>query len=76
MTQVEIRPRLHDAETTSQILGGLVSANWLEDKAAAGEIPCTRLGRKPGWTDDDIAQLLAEHAYDSTGRKVDGRKAR
>lgn len=69
MTEADIRPRLHDAAATSRILGGLVSANWLEEKAAAGEIPCTRLGRKPGWTDADIDELLAEHAFDSTGRK-------
>lgn len=73
MTETEIRPRLHDAETTSKILGGIVSERWLEDRAAAGDIPCTRLGRSVGWTDDNITQLLAENCFDSTGRKV-GRK--
>jgi hypothetical protein len=64
--------RLHDAETTSRILGGVVSAGWLKDHT--GEIPCTRLGRFTGWTDNDITRLLAENAYDSAGRKVARRR--
>ena len=64
-----IRQRLHDAEATSQILGGVVSPNWLMDHV--DEIPCTRLGRFIGWSDDNIAQLLAENSFDSTGKRVE-----
>ena len=65
--------RLYDAETTSKILGGVVSANWLMEHV--NEIPCTRLGRFIGWSDDNITQLLAENRFDSYGRrKASGRK--
>lgn len=74
MTDIDVTPRLHDAETTSRILGGVVSANWLQEHA--DQIPCTRLGRSIGWSDDNITQLLAENCFDSSGRKVGDRKPR
>ncbi|HZU54838.1 MAG TPA: hypothetical protein VFA06_03110 [Actinocrinis sp.] len=60
-------PRLHDYETTSKILGGIVSARWLEDHK--DELHHTRFGRAVGFTDEDITLNLAEHAFDSTGRR-------
>lgn len=73
-TETEVVERLHSAEVTSKILGGVVTANWLAEHI--NELWHTRLGRSIGFTDDNIARNLAENCFDSSGRKVDDRKPR
>jgi len=67
----ETRVLLHDAEATSELLGKVVSANWLTRKAGLGLIPCTRIGRRAMWSDNDIAELIRENYCDprNYGRK-------
>jgi hypothetical protein len=63
---------LHDAQETSLILAGAVTANWLIRKAGLGLIPHTRVGRFARWSDADIDQIVRENYCDphNYGRKA------
>lgn len=76
MTETETRPLLHDAEETSKILGGAVSAYWLTRHAGRRDIPHTRIGRSAWWSDADIERLVAENYCDprNYGRKARSRR--
>ena len=52
--------QLHTPAEAAKILK--VRESWLRTKAAARAIPCTFLGKHLRFSDDDIAQIMAEGA--------------
>jgi hypothetical protein len=68
-------PLLMTADQASERLGGIVSARWLRDRAAAAAIPHTQLGRKRCWSEDDLTALIKGGYVDpeTRGRKVQRR---
>jgi excisionase family DNA binding protein len=60
--------QLHTPAEAAKILR--VRESWLRTKAAARAIPCTFLGKHLRFSDDDIAQIMAEGARKPiTGRR-------
>jgi excisionase family DNA binding protein len=53
-------PQLHTPAEAAEILS--VRESWLRGKAAARAIPCTFVGKHLRFSDDDIAQIVAEGA--------------
>ena len=51
---------LHTPAEAAQILS--IRESWLRGKAAARAIPCTFVGKHLRFSDDDIAQIMAEGA--------------
>jgi len=49
---------LIDKHATAEWLG--VSVSWVEKKAAAREIPFTKIGNENRWSADDLAEIVAE----------------
>lgn len=70
MTEIDTRtgtgPLLLDAEQASKRLGTdsngrpLVSAHWLRRKAGKRLIPCTYIGTKPRWSEQDLLELIEQ----------------
>jgi excisionase family DNA binding protein len=52
--------RLHTPAEAAEILR--VPESWLRTKVAARAIPCTFIGKHLRFSDDDIAQIMAEGA--------------
>ena len=63
--------RLHTPAEAAEILR--IRESWLRDKAAARVIPCTFIGKHLRFSDDDIAQIMAEGAQQPVTR---GRRTR
>lgn len=65
-TQPALAPLLLDAEQASARLGlasngkPLVSAYWLRRKAGLGLIPCTRIGDRSFWSEQDLLALIEQ----------------
>jgi len=60
------------AAETSARLGGIISAFWLERRAAAAEIPCTYIGGHLGFTEEHMRWLIEKGVRDPEmyGRKT------
>jgi hypothetical protein len=60
------QPLLLDAEQASARLGTdsngrpLVSAHWLRRKAGKRLIPCTFIGTRPRWSEQDLLDLIEQ----------------
>jgi excisionase family DNA binding protein len=52
--------QLHTTAEAAEILK--IRESWLRAKAAARVIPCTFIGKHLRFSDDDIAQIMAEGA--------------
>ena len=52
--------QLHTPAEAAEILR--IRESWLRAKAAARAIPCTFIGKHLRFSDDDIAQIMAEGA--------------
>jgi excisionase family DNA binding protein len=52
--------QLHTPAEAAEILK--IRESWLRAKAAARSIPCTFIGKHLRFSDDDIAQIMAEGA--------------
>jgi excisionase family DNA binding protein len=52
--------QLHTPAEASEILN--IRESWLRHKAAARAIPCTFVGKHLRFSDDDIAQIVAQGA--------------
>jgi excisionase family DNA binding protein len=52
--------QLHTPAEAAEILR--IRESWLRTKAAARTIPCTFIGKHLRFSDDDIAQIMAEGA--------------
>ena len=52
--------RLHTPAEAAEILR--IRESWLRAKATARAIPCTFIGKHLRFSDDDIAQIMAEGA--------------
>lgn len=55
-------------EQAAGLLGGVVTGRWLNDRAAAGDIPCLQLGKARAFTPahlESIAALFERPARDS-----------
>jgi excisionase family DNA binding protein len=52
--------QLHTPAEASEILN--IRESWLRHKAAARAIPCTFVGKHLRFSDDDIAQIMAQGA--------------
>jgi excisionase family DNA binding protein len=52
--------QLHTPAEAAEILR--IRESWLRDKAATRAIPCTFIGKHLRFSDDDIAQIMAEGA--------------
>jgi excisionase family DNA binding protein len=52
--------QLHTPAEAAEILR--IRESWLRHKAAARAIPCTFIGKHLRFSDDDIAQIMAEGA--------------
>ena len=52
--------QLHTPAEAAEILK--IRESWLRTKAAARAIPCTFIGKHLRFSDDDIAQIMAEGA--------------
>jgi excisionase family DNA binding protein len=59
--------QLHTPAEAAEILR--VRESWLRTKAAARAIPCTFLGKHLRFSDDDIAQIMAEGARKPMARR-------
>lgn len=72
-------PLLYTAQQAAERLGRdangrlLISAFWLERRAAARAIPCTYLGRRLCFSEDNLRELIAGAYCDP---KTGGRKRR
>ena len=73
MSPANLDPLLWNAREASERLGKIVSAYWLERQAAARAIPCTYLGKKLGFSEADLAELLEQRRNNPATR---GRTAR
>ncbi len=51
-----------------------IRESWLRDKAAARVIPCTFVGKHLRFSDDDIAQIVAEGARPPVTRRRSTRR--
>ena len=51
-----------------------IRESWLRDKAAARVIPCTFVGKHLRFSDDDIAQIVAEGARPPVSRSRSTRR--
>lgn len=82
MTQVETEPLIYTADQASQRLGlrgdgkPIKTARWLLDEARAGRIPCTRLGKTPCFSEQNLRDLIAGNFCDPSdyGRKARSRR--
>ena len=52
--------QLHTPAEAAEILS--IRESWLRAKAAARAIPCTFIGKHLRFSDDDIAQIMADGA--------------
>lgn len=59
--------QLHTPAEAAEILR--VRESWLRTKAAARAIPCTFLGKHLRFSDEDIAQIMAEGARKPVTRR-------
>ena len=65
--------QLHTPEEAAKILK--VRESWLRTKAARRAIPCTFLGKHLRFSDDDIAQIMADgERQPVTARERSGRR--
>jgi hypothetical protein len=58
---------LHTPAEAAEILS--IRESWLRGKAAARAIPCTFVGKHLRFSDDDIAQIMAEGARPPVTRR-------
>ena len=67
-TQTVPAPLLYDAEQAPARLGTdrkgkpLVSAHWLKRKAGLGLIPCTRIGDRSDWSEQQLLDLIEQRS--------------
>ncbi|MFI7049047.1 helix-turn-helix transcriptional regulator [Streptosporangium sandarakinum] len=61
-------PRLYNVHETSLLLRKSVS--WLYQQSAAGNIPCTRIGRNVFWTDAQVTAIIADGSQGPKPKQV------
>jgi excisionase family DNA binding protein len=59
--------QLHTLAEAAEILS--IRESWLRDKAEARAIPCTFIGKHLRFSDDDIAQIMADGARPPVTRR-------
>lgn len=64
ITAADLEPVLWKAPSAALRLGKVVSGFWLERQAAARAIPCTYLGKRLGFSEPNLAELLVQHRND------------
>ena len=64
--------RLHTPAEAAEILS--IRESWLRGKAAARAIPCTFVGKHLRFSDEDIAQIVAEGARPPVTRRRNTRR--
>jgi hypothetical protein len=65
-------PLIYSPEQASVRLNGLKKPNWLKTQARAGRIPHTRLGKTICFSEQNLADLIAQESRDaaSYGRRT------
>jgi hypothetical protein len=54
----DLQPLIYNAKAASKRLGGIISAFWLERRAAAAQIPCTYIGGHLGFAEPHLQWLI------------------
>ncbi len=67
MTETEMEPLLHNKEQAAKRLGGIVTPYWLRINAAARRIPCTYVGKRLAFSEQNLRDLVA--MFDETPKK-------
>jgi hypothetical protein len=57
---------LYTAREFSNLIGHVVSADWIERKTNDGEIQCTYVGRWPRYSRADIEKFIADRCHKAT----------
>lgn len=67
MAETETGQLLYSKEQAAKRLGGIVTPYWLRINAAARRIPCTYVGKRLAFSEQNLLDLVAQ--FDETPKK-------